>query len=175
MAFKFNYGAFNDCRLRDSFIERLNNVIPTLSTKSVECTLYRGVRQYAEGDPSDIVAFFTSELQVALRYAKFPPQAVFVFSPTEQLTLFDLTCSTTINTLENIAVTSGIPKECISCFVSLDVTAQPGLEDDMFRMFQASCLQAGVHGFHRRTFSSTLNSSVEEFDIYRTFVPSHIP
>ena len=62
----------------------------------------------------------------------------------------------------------------IDGFVALDAAANIPFERDAFTLLEQTLLRHGIHGFFRRTFSSTLNKNAEEYDIYRIQVPDYI-
>lgn len=97
-----------------------------------------------------------------------------IFTPDQALRVFDMTSDKNVELFRSIAESCGIPAQFVNMFASTNVGANKNMEDDFFALMQCLDVRVGVHGFYRETDSSTLGKVAGEYDIYRSFVPSHI-
>jgi hypothetical protein len=137
--------------------------------------LYRGVKLYYSENTSNLVGFFTADISEAAAYAKLSPRAVYIRENQYGMRVLDLTDDGNINKLLRIAESVEILVDVITRFVSLDIASNTTFEHDMFTLLHDVLIYNNISGCFRRTRSSTLGNNAEEYDIFRTLLPNHIP
>ncbi|KAJ1398414.1 hypothetical protein B484DRAFT_458517 [Ochromonadaceae sp. CCMP2298] len=183
MPYEYTCGPLKDPVKRANFVASFArmyaeyNNTSQLTIKIVPPTLYRGVKLHDDDKPPDaLVAFFTPKVDEAVSYAKYSPNAVYVFR-SEGLRVFDMTCRSTILTFQAMFHGLGWPVQFITLFAAQNIAANPGFETDMFNLMHDVIIEHKLElsGFYRVTRSSTLDKNAEEYDIYRSRIPDYIP
>lgn len=124
--------------------------------------------------PWDRVAFFTDGVTDAVTYAKFHPRVVYVFESQDVVNVWDMTNTGVLDQLCQCAEQCDLLTAVITKFAAIDKGANRSFESDMFHLLETTMRDQQVHGFFRRTFSSSLNRAAGEYALYRAFVPAHI-
>ena len=115
------------------------------------------------------VVFYTSSHDEAVKYAKHPPRTVVTFTPAGiGQRVVDLTSPSSIQLLQTVMVSCGLPPALMANFIALDTTSNTSFEYDMFTVLSTVLPELGMVGAFRRTFSSTLGRPAEEYALFRT-------
>jgi hypothetical protein len=174
MAFTYNCVRLRDQDVQKNFVDGFEPMIKSFTLLDVP-VLYRGFRlNNDEPKYPRPVAFFTPNLEEAAKYAKHDPRTIYIYESNIDMKVIDLTKDTSINALQDLAARIELPRRLITDWAAKDIAANVPFEDDMFTLLSITMFQKCIHGFYRRTVSSTLGRSAVQYDIYRCHLPDHI-
>eukprot|EP00192_Tetraselmis_astigmatica_P011405 CAMPEP_0117677082 /NCGR_PEP_ID=MMETSP0804-20121206/16552_1 /TAXON_ID=1074897 /ORGANISM="Tetraselmis astigmatica, Strain CCMP880" /LENGTH=378 /DNA_ID=CAMNT_0005486335 /DNA_START=59 /DNA_END=1195 /DNA_ORIENTATION=+ len=163
---------------RDKYLQSLRQAFKSqrevFKTKvlRVESRLFGAVSLNQDGDSSDVVRYFTTKPEEAIKYAisKIEPHAVYFRYTTKDLDVLDLTDKDSITKLKSAAKEIGVPEDLIQQFVSPDQEAPEGQEAQndseavLLKLLESPpALPDGISGCVRTLSSASGEQPAEEY------------